>query len=265
MKHCAPSRENIVFSCYSDNELALIARAYQIPDFPAKSGEKKEKVRILEEFFRRSGLCHDQVCWSEGTPGVSPEVIFRPPATWDRKGWLSNNDIDLCLAQYEEKYSTFAHLGTERVDFWYHTTNELRYPRFSDLLEAGKTKFSLAINLYGYAPKSKFERHWVCLFVDLTSHTIDFFDSSTFSIIPALEFLLYEIQLFLSLSLRKKIIFGRSMQALQKYDGDCGMFVLDFVIHRLSGMTFEGYLEFHRTLDISQREYMKELRKRYFR
>ncbi len=245
-KHCSPSREELVLSCYTDNELASLLGRYE---------SREVMVSSLTD-----RLGPDQTEWSSTTTS-----IFRPIQDWKSNGWLSNFNIDDCLSQYEEVYPNYRHLGTEAVDFWYYNSNDLRYPKLGPLIDSGVKQMSLVIILQGHSKATHYESHWVLVFIDLDSYTIDYFDSADFPLYPVMQFLLYELQLFISLYNNKKILLKRSHGEIQKYDGDCGVFVIDFAVRRLEGITYEGYVEFMRTLEGGQKKYIKKMRNYYFR
>lgn len=259
--YCSPSRENMALSCYNDSELKKI---YTDAFGNMETVSRKTMIDSLTKYFKNECKKKDQTCWTS-----DPELIqkvFRPLHTWSKNGWLSDEDIDNVLSQYEKSREDYVHLGTERVDFWYRKTNDLKHKKFGPLVDAGKTKFSLVILLYGYRKESYYQEHWVTIYIDLKKGQIDYFDSSNFDIIPAMEFLLFEIQLQLTL-LTGNTDFrtNKSTFPLQKYDGDCGVFAVDFTVRRLAGMTFQGYMEYHRMLDLPQQKYMKIMRTYYFR
>ncbi len=255
--YCSPSRENLLFSCYNDEELTHLFK--KIGEIQPSS--RKKSVKMLEKHFGRD--CGDQQCWTQKLH-LKSEGIFRPDPTWYKNGWLSDLDIDNCLSQYEEKYRDFIHLGVERVDFWYYKNNGLRHKRIGPLLEKGIKKFSFVVNLYGYNKESYFQKHWITIFVDLDRETVDYFDSSNFDVIPALEFLLYELLLQFTLMSGKRLEMNKMMYAIQKNDGDCGIFAIDFVVKRLEGYSFTGVAEYYNSLDMSQKRYMNYMRQFYF-
>lgn len=257
--YCSPSRENLALSCYNDMELEDI---YQKTFSVSQIKDREEMVKELTSHFKKQ-CKNDQSCWTNDEKLI--ERVFRPLSSWGKDGWLSDRDIDSVLSQYEDSSNKYCHLGCERVDFWYRSKNDLRHTKFTPLLEKGIKKFSLVILLYGYRKESYYQEHWVSIFIDLPRKTIDYFDSSNFDVIPAMEFLLFEIQLQLILTTGINFVVNKCTYALQKYDGDCGIFSIDFIVRRLSGMTFQGYMDYHKLLDISQKEYMKSMRIYYFR
>jgi hypothetical protein len=258
--YCGPSRENLILSCYTDDELKKIASANNV----VLKDEDERKMVIKKIDRKLNHKCDDQICWGENTPDIEVKKIFRPVHKWKEKKWLYNDDINDALEQYEEKYPDFFNYGDERLDFWYFDENFLKQKTLTELIESGKKFISLVIFMNGYDKKNNIAQHWVVILIDLKSYEINLFDSSCYDLNRAIEFILFEFQLFLTLYFKKKIYVKTCSRPIQRYEGDCGIFVLDFVVKRLEGYSFEGYINFIEEMGPEQKTYISKIRKYYF-
>lgn len=251
---CAPSRENLLYTCYDDTELShMFARiGAKMPS------SREDAVAFLAEKY--GGNPGDQLNWGD----ESMRVAFKPVATWAKNGWLSDGEINEVLNRYEEVYPTYANFGVELVDFWHYKKDALNYRKLSDL--GNKIRyFSLVLNLYGYMKDAQIEHHWVTIFVDIKKKTIDFFDSSKYPSFSALEHLFFLLQLQLSLQYGGEFTVNVVNFPVQTGNGDCGIFAIDFVISRLRGETMDNYVGIYKKMTThEQSEKMKKLRSKYF-
>lgn len=240
---CAPSRKSLSYSCYTDFELRKILQHLKL-----QINESREKnVETLRRYF---AMCPDERCWLKqiGKGVVDETKIFKPMAQWGSNGWLSNFEIDEALSQYEEVYSDFAYLGTCLMDF---LRQENKYgPKLSHLIsKRNKRRFALVLNLYGIHKDAKFKKHWVALYVDLPKRSLEYFDSSMFKIQPDVWKVIVRLILgikyiWLADKENKEVnFFYNAGKPVQTKDGDCGVYVIDFITQRLSGKSYLSYLK----------------------
>lgn len=234
---CSPAREKIdssSLSCYTDLELCKILNSVGLQ--ATKSRQKN--IEILRKYFDH---CLDEICWLDKSKvkDINKSKIFRPFREWKNDGWLSNDEIDRVLRQYEDVYDDFAYLGYKSLDFI--KVGDFSGPNFNSLLKRGKKRFALIIYLYGKT--NKFRRHWTSIFIDASQGRIDYFDSSLFKIQEEIWKILMRISIVLKKTLNfKKILIVYNSVQVQTVDGSCGIFAIDFIIARLSGMKYTDYL-----------------------
>jgi hypothetical protein len=234
------TKEDLLSSDYTDAELKEILE--QIDVKPSES--RKDNIDIIKKNVGKFMV-------------DSKNDIVRAITKWDTNGWLSNFDIDDILTQYNG-VNDFYYLGCERLDFWYFKPEKWKEIKLSDLL--GKfTKFGLVLNLYGF--KFKYRKHWISIFIDTTGKmiTIDYLDSSDFKMPDQVAHLLYHFALMFSIYLQKKVQINFNTDIIQQFDGDCGIFAIDFIVKRIKGIHINDYVE----MSFSKEE-MDNRRRKYF-
>jgi len=251
---CSPSREHLLLSCYTDEELKDIANQLTGNVQPTR----EENILLIKEYLLEADpKCVSELCWEKKYNFTKGKFIHRPVATWEDDGWLSNFDIYDVLIQYEEKYPEFQLLGIELMDFWYFKETKVT----SSL---SKKKFALILNLCGSLPQNKYKSHWVTIFVDLDRKpypSIEYFDPSLFRFHNQVQHIIMLMLLYYSIKHLEggQIQFIKNTKPLQFNDGDCGIFVIDFIVSRLKGITFEEYVSKE-----YPKKYIDDKRKYYF-
>ena len=105
------------------------------------------------------------------------------PKSWKNNPneWLSSNDIEKVMKQYEVDYPNFIFIGPSPIDFdkklmfgvcvW----NELCNLNIIKQLKDGKNKIGIIFNT---DPHNKSGSHWISLFIDIKRKFIFYFDSN---------------------------------------------------------------------------------------
>lgn len=244
-------KEELLLDDYTDDELKEIISEI---DIELKQDHEWSRTELIEIIKKNIGKFFVD----------KKDDVVRTITKWDNNGRLSNFDIDDVLTQYTN-VNNFFYLGCERMDFWYFKPKQWSKLKMTDLLKKGYTKFGLVLNLYGF--KVKYKEHWVSIFIEIKSTAkqgqsvviIDYFDSSDFKMPNQVTHLLYHFGLLMSVLTGYPTIFEYNEGQAQYYDGDCGIFAIDFIVKRLKGKTMTNYLNLKYT-----KEEMDNRRKKYF-
>lgn len=235
---------DLLSSNYTDDEIKSILEQIDIKP----SENRAENVKIIKKNIGKFMV-------------DSKNDIVRAITKWDTNGWLSNFDIDDILTQYNG-INEFYYLGCERLDFWYFKPEKWKHIKLSALLEKGFKKFGLVLNLYGF--KFKYHKHWVSIFIDTSVEsqdmiTIDYLDSSDFKMPDQVAHLIYHFALLFSIYLQKKVRINFNTDIIQEFDGDCGIFAVDFIVKKIKGVDINNYVSV-----VYSKEEMDNRRRKYF-
>ena len=153
---CAYGRESGSFTCLTDKELKTVAKSLNIPT------TKKSKKELYEAIKQKSNS-KNEVELIESNSELTKKSILKPGTPGF---YLSNEDIDTIMHQYENAHPSFTSFGAVPYDFdetptggWYENCVGL------DEMEAEDMKnrqWGFVINL---DPSIKQGSHWVCVFV----------------------------------------------------------------------------------------------------
>jgi len=145
---CAADVDYVEGSCYSVDQLKLLSNI--VNKAIKKNILKGEPIKIindkkylLEQLKDRLKECkEDQTCWvNQKYVRVSNEIIledvFRPNGTAGRIDWLSTENIDNVMEQYERKYEDYFFFGAIPIDFHEINYNNLGKIDYDDLMING--------------------------------------------------------------------------------------------------------------------------------
>jgi len=276
---CAPSKTYSDGSCLTEKSLKKITENYnkKNKDKINPNLEKKQLVKILEE--KLSDKCSEQTCWlrldfvKELENNDILHDTFRPKGPSKKYDWLNTDHIDEVIEQYQTVHKDFLFLGAVPYDF-----EELKFLGiynldFNDLLKKNKTKIGLVINLDEH---DKPGSHWVALYADLIKNQIYFSDSVGRKPLKRIRIFITKIFKFLyqrkfhsipSIDQIKEnntniegfdIRYNNKQQ--QQDDSECGVYSVNFIIHLVSGETFNDIIS-----NPINDEDMNKYRKEYFR
>jgi hypothetical protein len=191
--------------------------------------------------------CKDERCWIKEIDDLNLRTqiknqLFAPehPPEWihNKNEWLSNNDIDLVMKQYELKDKTFKYLATTPVDYDFvvdkrtNTCYEDTLCKFDlkTLMAEGKHKFAVVFNLDKHDESGS---HWISLFINAQKRIIMFFDSAN-GRIPR------EISNFIKIVKQQGVANGinfkfmRNHKQHQRGNTECGVYSIHFIIEMLN-------------------------------
>jgi len=145
---CAADVEYEEGSCYSIDQLKLLATI--INKAIKKNIIKGDPIKIitnkhflLEQLKDRLKECKDdQTCWLKkkyvkSSNEITMEDVFRPDGTSGKIDWLSTENIDNVMEQYERKYTDFFFFGAVPIDFHEINYNKLGKINYDDLMLNG--------------------------------------------------------------------------------------------------------------------------------
>jgi hypothetical protein len=145
---CAADVEYVDGSCYSIDQLKLLANI--INKAIKKNVLKGDFIKIinnkhflLEQLKDRLKECkNDQTCWLKkkfvkSSNEINMEDIFRPDGTAGKVEWLSTENIDNVMEQYERKYTDYFFFGAVPIDFHEINYNKLGKIDYDDLMVNG--------------------------------------------------------------------------------------------------------------------------------
>ena len=282
MNKCAPSKKFTDGSCFTYDNLKKIALEYNNnhSDKIELNKTKKELLRDLNTKFQREYNCNnqDQSCWitSKLVKGINDRDLkyntFRPKGPSKQFEWLSTNDIEAVMRQYEFKHNKFKFLGAMPSDFDelpIYGTTELQFQE----LERTTPIIGAVINLDTHNQSGS---HWIGFYANLSSNTIYYFDS--FAKKPQRRLNMF-IRRLLTYMYNKKYNarfnveqFMRKYHKSEDYDvrynkiqhqfknSECGVYSMNFIIRLLEGESFDEIVN-----NITNDDKMNSCRNVYFR
>lgn len=248
--YCAPSRENEKISCYSLDSLKKIAHAYNEKYGGNIKTNGKTKIALWDDI--RKGLsqqCKHEICWIDQDfikkikDKEIHEETFRPkmPDEWkrDMTTWLSSDDIDLVMKQYEKAYPGFFFVGPVPIDCGVDGPLRCQLTNFNlkKMINGGIDKIGIVYNTddsYGRRDM----KHWEAVFINLKSKEILFYDS--YGTKPPREImnLMKNIQKQAK-DIGIEMIIDYNKTRHQYDDFNCGVYSMYFIILMLKGKTLK--------------------------
>ncbi len=165
--------------------------------------------------------------------------LFAPehPPSWLKNPveWLSNEDIDKVMAQYEQTFTDFKYLGTTSRDYDFKfadgtcVEDQLCKMNLQELMRAGKQRFASVFNLDKHTESGS---HWVSFFVSVPHKLIVFFDSAKGGIPEEIERLR---DTFIRQGKQSGIdfVFKTNTSDHQQGNTECGVYSIYFIVEML--------------------------------
>ena len=276
---CAPRMTSKInkdlqhLSCYSQEDLLLMKDSWN------ENNSKKiisNNPKNIWTFLKDNlnDKCYDELCWLKDNnfENINKEFVikntFRPfsPKSWNSKPytWLSSVDIIKVMKQYEMKYPCFKFIGPSAIDFDDKINNkcvfsELCNFNLSKHLELYPKKKKIGI-IFNLDPHYKGGSHWVALFINVKKKFIFYFDSNGANVpLRITKFINRVISQGEKLNIKFRYYNNANVEH-QKKDGQCGMYVLYFIVQFLRELKSPKYFLTNRITD----EEMRDYRKKYF-
>tara|TARA_Y100000389_G_scaffold158069_1_gene159380 strand:- start:689 stop:1552 length:864 start_codon:yes stop_codon:yes gene_type:complete len=264
-EQCSPRKNNVKNSCLSKELLVKIAKIFnkkKDANIQLKNISKKKLFDEISKYINKS-TCNKESCWinidsiMDGLSNIEIEKMkesFRPekPKKWksNPNTWLTTEDIDNVMEQYEKEFKNFKYFGATPIDF--HLKNgksclisDLCNINIKEIKNNNKTCIGMVFNT---DPHNKGGQHWFSMYVDLVGKNmpkpaIYYFDSAS----PVNNFedisqpiinLMYKIEEQCDFKLD---IFYNNIKH-QNGNTECGMYCLHFLTEMLKGINFKGYL-----------------------
>jgi hypothetical protein len=270
---CAPARAanpEVTGSCFRSQALYKIAKSYnrKYKNNPIKLDQTPKQIWAQ---LRRnlSHLCQDEWCWIDQDfvrELQDPEIdrfTFRPEQPVGQHAWLSTDNIDEVMTQYEAMYPEFIFIGPVPMDFA-QVTPELMNPQLQGFANNHKTKIGIIFNM---DPSHKRGSHWVAMFIDFSrprNASIDYFDSfgkcpPPLEIRRLIQHLQGQIEL-LRPGTNRQFSVNCNNYRHQFANSECGIYTMHFIVQRLKGQSFRTISE-----NIIRDEVMNQHRSTFFR
>lgn len=279
---CGPLQENY-FTCYDNETLHKLRDSWNVSN-PNNRIETNDPKDVWTELKQRLGRkCHNEACWMKQLTGADPATVtadtFAPeaPMSWnnDPDEWLSSEDIENVMKQYEDKFPAFEFLGPSPSDYnapklagvcvW----EELCKFSLKKYVDSGTHQIGVIFNT---DPHTEGGSHWVSLFINIGNN-----DGNSNSITTNANYIFFfdstgdrpqkEIREFINtvtrqgqeLGIRFKYYENRKQH--QKRNTECGMYALFMIVNLIEGTrTPEEFMRGDRIPD----SHMLEFRKEYF-
>lgn len=184
--YCAPGAQHQNQSCLTLPYLRLIARLWnaQRPagtDAIRVSSSKEQLIAALESKTHRNEHEFGQLSFIPNSMKMTLEEAYRPqrPKQWrnNKYEWLTTDDIQNVMMQYEKRYPTFKFIGVFPIDFAARHGSgvciEERMCRLdvSKLHKAGIRRIAMVFNLDKHNQSGS---HWVSYYVGMDRSRLNF-------------------------------------------------------------------------------------------
>jgi hypothetical protein len=267
---CGPVQDNY-FTCYDNDMLHKLRDGWNVrrADARIETNDPKEIWTALKDHMK--GMCRNEACWMKQIMDAEPAGFnaFAPeaPNSWTRDPdqWLTSDDIETVMKQYEDKFPAFEFLGPSPSDYnarkvagvcvW----EELCNFSLKKYMDSGTHKIGVVFNT---DPHTEDGSHWVSLFINIApdNNYIFFFDSTGYRPQKEIrEFINTVTAQGRALGIRFKYYENRKQH--QKLNTECGMYSLFMIVNLIEGTRSPE--EFMRGDRIPDR-HMLEFRKEYF-
>lgn len=275
MSSCAPSIKSgsATKTCYSKDALITIAKEYNKthPDDKIIISGKTKSQLFKDIRSHLSNKCNQEWCWidQDFMNNNKAEKIarntFRPkmPTTWKKNKyeWLSTDDINNVMEQYEKLYPDFVFLGAVPIDCPTLSFCQLHNFDIKKMHKNGTRQIGIIFNLDRHNQSGS---HWTAFFIDLKKHMdVSYYDSygqdASTEIKPFINKILKDINKIPGM-LSKTVKYAYNTKRHQYGYSECGIYSQHYIIQRLKGRSLD---------DISSKKIpdklMNEMRKYLYR
>lgn len=241
-------------SCFSIDDLFKIIREWNMLHPTNKIIHKNthniKQIWNLIAAKLNTEDCNTEFCWIKKklkNTKLANNLIhnFRPemPSTWHHNNteWLSTEDIDNVLLQYEEVFSEFTYRGAVPIDFdkvLYTNecvSNDVCKINLSKLSHRGKTKIGIVFNL---DPHYKNGSHWIAMFIDINKKILGYWDSYAMDPPTEIISLITRLQKQSSKYFKSPLTIMHTNIRHQYKKSECGMYCIHFITQLLEGNSF---------------------------
>lgn len=149
----------------------------------------------------------------------------------DKNKDVKGSNITSIMKQYEKIYPEFEFMGVFPINIK-HSYNSLKNINF----RKSKSKNKKLAVVWNTDVDTGPGEHWICLFINFERKTICYFDSLYESINSDINNTINELS-------RKNPEFKvyKNKKKFQKGDGNCGIFVIHFIVSQLEGDTCDNF------------------------
>lgn len=255
MTSCAPGNiknKEDKYSCYTKDALIIIAKDFnkKYPENKIKISGKTKKELWNELRKKLSKQCNQEWCWLDQDfikQAKSKKIEykhFRPkmPDAWkdDKYTWLTTDDIDAVMKQYENLYPEYVFLGAVPADCHTLSYCQLYNIDFKTMYNKGIKRCGIVFNLdYHYQSGS----HWVAAFIDMDKHKdITYYDSYGTPPPDMINDFLNNTYINIQKipDLKGKFSMKYNKKRHQFGHSECGIYSQNYIIQRLKGNSFKN-------------------------
>ena len=269
-KHNQTKKLNNI-SCYNNKGLIKL-RNYWNERHSDKKIVSNDPFEIWKEIQENlKNVCNTEMCWlrqkfiENNNRNLLDNFSPKAPESWKKNPgeWLSSIDISKVMHQYEKAYTNFNFIGPSPIDFdtkllydncvW----EELCKFNLENYIKKNVNKIGIVFNTDTH---DKNGEHWISIFLDIKNKFIFYFDSNGNICPKEIKILVNRIQEQAKLLNIEFDYIDNSDLTHQKQDGQCGVYVLYFIIELLLE---NKTAEYFKTTRISDKE-MKKYRSIYY-
>tara|TARA_Y100000591_G_scaffold46852_1_gene35234 strand:+ start:5203 stop:6084 length:882 start_codon:yes stop_codon:yes gene_type:complete len=253
-------------SCYSNRGLFKLIKYWNSrhPDNKFTSNDPYEIWTFFKNNF--NNVCNNEKCWLKqkfiqyNNKDLLKYFSPKAPDSWKIKPntWLNSVDLANVMNQYETAYPNFNFIGPSPIDF----DKKLLYDncvweelcKFS-LNEHIKKNINKIGIIFNTDPHYKSGSHWIALFIDVKNSFIFYFDSNGNSIPRQIKKLVNKVQTQAKHNNIDLKYYDNNNFIHQKGDGQCGIYVLYFIIELLLEKKTPEFFKKHRITDDEMKNY----------
>ena len=264
-KHNQTKKLNNI-SCYNNKSLIKLRNYWneRHPDKKILSNDPFEIWNDIKDNLKN--VCNTEMCWlrqkfiENNNKNLLDYFSPKAPESWKKNSsqWLSSIDISKVMHQYEKAYPNFNFIGPSPIDFdskllydncvW----EELCKFNLKNYIKRNVNKIGIVFNV---DPHYKSGTHWISLFIDIKNKFIFYFDSNGYQCPKEIKNLINMIQEQAKLLNIEFDYNDNSNLIHQKYDGQCGVYVLYFIIELLLENKTANYFKTTRISDSEMKKY----------
>lgn len=226
-------------TCLPDKILKTLKKRVNIK---RKVNTKKNRKHVNEI----KNKCKDEICWinhlveNEKEKNKIKRKYFRPltPSKWkqDPNTWLTDEDIEKVLKQYEVTHSNFLFLGPSPIDFDTVLKNDCVFNSLcnfdlKELIKKKKNQIGIVFNLDFHTGPGT---HWVSLYIDIKNKFIFYFDSNGEKTPNQIKTFINRVILQGKKENIEFVLYENNKTEHQKSNTECGMYSLFFIITMLT-------------------------------
>lgn len=262
-RHCSPSRfaQSVATgTCYTEDEVRTIARRYNRFQQPKQrvDADAASVPQLAKQLEERLGQRQEEWLEKSRTTTIDADKVFRPeaPCSWQTNGreWLSTDDIDQVMRQYEDLYDDFKYLGAYPRDAFAKDPNTGDcIDKMDDVCHVNPfqdkqvKRVAVIFNIDDHTGPGL---HWVACYVDTNkqhkNYGIFYYDSvarpPSKDILAFMESLRHTLDTEYPQDLKLKIHVNKTQS--QYKNTECGMFSMLFII-----MCLQDILDFRQICD----------------
>ena len=244
---CGPLSGDKLYTCYNSNQLIKLRNIWNTrrPDKIIKETDSRTIWTKLRDNLKNS--CNQESCWLRQNifkyiVDKSMLNVFSPlrPKKWDKnpKEWLTGEDIENVMKQYEKKYKHFEFIGPSPID--YDTIESYGVCVWEELckfnlqlfLKRNIKEIGIIFNLDKHTGPGT---HWVSMFISIPDKKIYYYDSVGDTIPKQINKLVDNIknqQAAINTDKNFKLLINKKEH--QKRNSECGVYSLHFIISMLT-------------------------------